>query len=540
MEIGVRSRSRSRTRRSSRSGSISRRSSIVSKRSLSSSSLTKLNITPTHLEGDLVVPQINANLDNSLPLDFLKQDIWALIKALRIGKWHKKNLDINKINVNRISGALTNSIYKLEYKDDTIKIPSLLLRVYGKNVDNIIDRDLELDTLVKLSSKKIGPKLLGIFSNGRFEQFLEGFITLDRFQIRDEVISQMLGRRMKDLHYKVSLEYNDIKDNMPSCWRLIYKWIDILENDGILDNFRSNGVKDEDIFLMSFEQFKVHIDHYKQWLFEKYDTMGFASNLKFCHNDTQYGNLLLHESFSAEDIIISDSTPNDSSTSLSTVIATSNKRDTSLVVIDFEYSGANFSAFDLVNHFCEWMTNYHDPLNSYFLNEKLFPSQVEQLNLIKAYVEYDFQYPSSNLKVDLPDLNHVTPSDLVQFEIKKLYNECVFWRCSVSIFWSIWGLIQNGPLKSSVNALAGEVSHEVGVGSTYTITTGLTSLELAENVIEDEITSSDDDFNYLKFSQQKAALAIGDLLQLGLLSKDELSENVAKNIKYLDCGLFDL
>ena len=69
------------------------------------------------------------------------------------------------------------------------------------------------------------------------------------------------------------------------------------------------------------------------------------------------------------------------------------------MVIDFEYSGANFPAYDIVNHFSEWMSDYHDPEKSYFIHQENYPNQLEQINLIKSYIEYDFQYPSSNLKL---------------------------------------------------------------------------------------------------------------------------------------------
>lgn len=48
----------------------------------------------------------------------------------------------------------------------------------------------------------------------------------------------------------------------------------------------------------------------------------------FCHNDTQYGNIL--------------------------------KTDAGeVVIIDFEYSNYNYRAFDIANHFCEWTADYH-------------------------------------------------------------------------------------------------------------------------------------------------------------------------------------
>lgn len=545
-----RPRSRSRTRNStanSRSTSATRRPSLSgTRKSLSSSSLNKLTITPTQIDDERSVPSVQAVLDNSLPADFFKQDIIALTKALRIHKWHKRNLNIHKLKITRISGALTNSIYKIDYVDEEqdIHLPSLLLRVYGKNVDELIDRDSELMTLIKLSQKRIGPRLLGIFTNGRFEQFLEGFVTLTKDQIRDQVISQMIGRRMKDLHYKVELTKEESNSPVPTCWRLIEKWLKIFETE-YKPGYEKAGVELEDIFMMDFDSFKKLVFKYKDWLFDKYKEDGFSLNYKFCHNDTQYGNLLLHNSFEPEEIVID--TPLGSSTNLPEVAikSTSNKKDSNLVVIDFEYSGPNFPAFDIVNHFSEWMSNYHDPERSYFINDTMFPTQLEQLNFIKAYIEYDFQLPSSNLKSAKSDGELLNSSDkqavsIIQYEIEKMFNECIYWRSSVQIFWALWGLIQNGPIEPRPEMSRKE--SEQGVDSTYNITVemekfGLQDLEITAG---DAITSSDDDFDYLKYSNQKIAIVVGDSIQFNLLDKDRVDSKYHEDIKYLSSKTYDL
>lgn len=545
-----RSRSRSRTRNStanSRSTSASRRSSLSSlhRRSLSSSSLNRLTITTTQVDQERSVPSVQVYLDNSLPLDFFKQDIIALTKTLRISKWHKRQLLAQHLTVNRISGALTNSIYKLEYHDEAqnIHLPALLLRVYGKNVDELIDRDNELAILVKLSQKRIGPRLLGIFSNGRFEQFLDGFVTLNKEQIRDKVLSQMLGRRMKDLHYKIELDSHDFTAE-PTCWKLIEKWLRIFETE-LLPGYLQANYDPKNVFVVEFSKFKEYVAKYKEWLFNKYGTEHFLSNYKFCHNDTQYGNLLLHESFNPEDVLIE-------SLSIDGEVASSHKKDANLVVIDFEYSGANFPAFDIVNHFSEWMSDYHDPEKSYFIHNKNFPTKSEQLNMIKSYVEYDFQYPSSNLKTSKkPEElfnNSTDPVHLMEFEIEKLYNECIYWRASVQIFWCLWGLIQNGPIRPQLHSNGSEQ----GINSTYNFTvdgdTDESSPRNSTVVTVDKngateveiITSSDDEFDYLKYANQKVDLILGDLIQFGIVDKKDIDEKHLQDIKYLDTKAFDL
>ncbi|KAK6465373.1 choline kinase [Scheffersomyces coipomensis] len=535
-----RSSSKNRTQPNSRSSSGTRRPSLSGRRSLSSSSLTKLTVTQTNIDTDRSIPTVDITLDNSLPLDFFKQDLLALIKALRISKWHKRQLTVSNLIVNRISGALTNSIYKLEYFDhqQNLRLPSLLLRVYGKNVDELIDRESELKTLIKLSSKRIGPRLLGIFTNGRFEQFLEGFITLGKKDIRDQIISQMLGRRMKDLHYKIELSHEDL-NSLPMSWRLIIKWLDLYEQEYLPIHLKSE-YDPTDVFFVEFQKFKQLVFQYKDWLFSKYDQSSFSSNYKFCHNDTQYGNLLLHESFDRQDII-NDDQHNDEDTAIT---VTSNKKDSNLVVIDFEYSGSNFPALDIVNHFSEWMSDYHDEKQSYYIHNENYPSQVEQLNLIKSYIEYDFQFPSTNLITNTQislDQQNISASDLIEFEIKKLYNECIYWRATVQIYWCLWGLIQNGPVK--IPSLTSNSTVEKGVDGTYTITTnGIENLSINDNdvAVEEAISSSDDDFDYLKYSQQKIALVMGDLIQFGFLSKDDIDEKYHSIIKVLDTKLYDI
>ncbi|KAK8438832.1 hypothetical protein ACI3LY_001103 [Candidozyma auris] len=533
-----RSRSRSRTRNStanSRSTSATRRPSLGSRRSLSSSSLASLTLTQQHFEhgAEMTIPSVSVTLDNTLPLDFFKQELIALIRALRISKWHKKHLTVQNVVVTRISGALTNSIYKVELKDPVTAAPSLLLRVYGKNVESIIDRDYELGILVKLSPKKIGPKLLGIFSNGRFEQFLEGFVTMTKDDVRSPVISQMIGRRMKDLHYKIDLDEKDRACELPQAWIQIFKWLGNFERD-FLPMYKESEIAD--ILLLPWPQFKQLLHAYKDWLFAKYDQARFSENYKFCHNDTQYGNLLLRNTFDPEEVI--QPAPEGS------MISTTNRRDNDLAVIDFEYSGANFPAFDIADHFAEWMSDYADEKQPHVIHEEAYPKREEIINLIKSYIEYDFRIPTSNLKtISKPSINESDVSQMQEYEVKKLYNEVILWRSTVQFFWCIWGLLQNGPPKSTDASALGSNSEEKGVTSTFKITTGIDALSVDDIAVVDDdeiIASTDDEFDYLKYSQQKAALIVGDMISFGLLSINDIRPEHHNLIKFLDTRTFDI
>lgn len=508
---------------------MSRRPSFtMSKRLLSSNSLGRLFVSASSVEfaGEKTIPSVNAHLDNTLPQDFFHQELVDLIKALRISKWHKRQLTVDNLKVNRILGALTNSVYKLEYRDPHAlsNPPLLLLRVYGKNVDDLIDRDAELKILIRLSSRHIGPKLLGIFNNGRFEQFLEGFVTMAKDDIRDPVLSQMIGRRMKKLHTLVELDARETKLEFPVAWLQLLKWLPLVERE-YLPIFEKDAI--ENTLLMPWASFKDLVFSYREFLFAKYDTDRLADNFCFCHNDTQYGNLLLKDSFDPCTL-----TP-------SSAPGTANETDHNLAVIDFEYAGPNFAAYDIADHFSEWMADYHDVDRPYFIHIDKYPSVEEKVNFLSSYVEYNSEPTSSNLKTATvpPD----EPAARVDFEVKKLFNEIIYWRATVLFFWLVWGLIQHASTKDPVADLGSKKATQ-GVGSMFEhldlVITNLKPSDTPEP--DDEITSTVDNFNYLKFSQQKAALVVGDMISFGLLSISDIAPQHHNKIKYLDTQVFEL
>ena len=66
-----------------------------------------------------------------------------------------------------------------------------------------------------------------------------------------------------------------------------------------------------------------------------------------------------------------------------------------LIVIDFEYAGANVPGLEFANHFSEWCYDYYDPEAPYALTHQLYPSTVEQERFIKAYIMHGAGLPLS-------------------------------------------------------------------------------------------------------------------------------------------------
>ncbi|KAG0678655.1 hypothetical protein C6P40_000310 [Pichia californica] len=577
-----------------RHSSNANRSKSKTRRTSLTDSLTILPYTSSS-EINIADNILNVNLDNSLPLDFFKKDVLSIIKSLKIPKWRKIDIKLNYklIRLDRISGAMTNCIYKITYKN----YYPILLRLYG-DVENIIDRNSELLTLIRLSKKNIGPKLLGCFNNGRFEEFLNNSITLNKFQIKDSKISRMIARRMKEFHYGVNLTFDEY-NNGPKSWLLIEKWLNLV------DSLIKNSTIDEqkNVFIQDWNSFKSLVLIYKNWLYDIYGSSeNLKDSLKFCHNDTQYGNLLFYSK--SDRLPMDDDSDNDNDndnenenenenddtkientliddneiTSLSLsnqidqlsiknipsqlplITDTNFKYDTRLTVIDFEYAGQNPPAYDITNHFSEWMYDYHDLNFNYKTDETKYPSVEERLNYLNSYIQYipgsttpnlipqsaNSNNSSSSISSHPPSLNKsrsvvsIKLSDLPS-NVTHLYNETIYWRSTSSIFWALWAVISKGSISLQKNNLESKDLNDFKSGPNgeqYKVINDNIN-DTVEDDSDEEFSKPtlDDEFDHLQYALGKIGIFIGDMIQFGLLNKDQIDLDKQINIKYLDTKL---
>ena len=63
--------------------------------------------------------------------------------------------------------------------------------------------------------------------------------------------------------------------------------------------------------------------------------------------------------------------------------------DAKLMVIDYEFCSYNYRAFDIANHFQEWMYEYTNKSYPYYsIAKDKFPSQETRVNsIVNSYVE---------------------------------------------------------------------------------------------------------------------------------------------------------
>lgn len=302
------------------------------KKTLSRGSLHRTASSDTdYIDGDVIVPSCDSWLDNSKTLSYtggsvstddlagnsmrqerdreawltFKNEIIRAAHTLKLKGWRKVPLDAgDSVDVERLSGALTNAVYvvtppsQLPDPDVKVKPKKILLRIYGPQVEHLIDRDNELRVLQRLARKKIGPRLLGTFKNGRFEQFFNA-ITLTSPDLREPETSRQIAKRMRELHDGIELLYTE-REAGPGVWKNWDQWLDNVERittfldnqfDASADTIRRNSVvhawkANGYVCGVPWPQFKAMVTKYRKYLESFYrDQRDINDRLIFGHND---------------------------------------------------------------------------------------------------------------------------------------------------------------------------------------------------------------------------------------------------------------
>ncbi|KAL8759260.1 MAG: hypothetical protein Q9199_000873 [Rusavskia elegans] len=566
-------------------------------------------------DGDMLVPSADVTLDNSKTLSYtggagssqvdlvgsskkskkerdawiqFKNEIVRLTHTLKCKGWRRVPLEGADIGVERLSGALTNAVYVVSppkdlsqllpnTNDSTVSLATkkppakLLLRIYGPQVEHLIDRDNELQILRRLARKRIGPRLLGTFTNGRFEEFFNA-VTLTAKDLRNPETSKQIAKRMRELHEGIELLQEE-RDAGPFVWRNwdswvgrcadVISWLDekmIAGRQGT-GGTAANAWKQRGLVCgVEWPVFRKTVERYRRWLEEQYGgSDAVRDTLVFAHNDTQYGNLLRLKPSGESPLLIP---------------ANEHKQ---LIVIDFEYASANVPGLEFANHFTEWCYNYHVASSSYALHERRYPRVEEQHRFLKAYVQHrpfrpslSTQSSSTSLR---PSLSHsvsnfmldsrAPPAQIaeeekgreekVENEIRRLMHEARIWRPANSAMWVAWGIVQ-AKVKGMDEALEAKKTAEdeknVSGGREATGPDPSTpeSKGLAEDMEEKrteearggsaEGADADDEeeagFDYLGYAQERAMFFWGDMLQMGLVGKEELPEEVRAKVKVVE------
>ncbi|XP_042197413.1 choline kinase alpha isoform X2 [Callorhinchus milii] len=308
------------------------------------------------------------------------------------GAW--KSLPEEEFQISIIRGGLSNLLFLCSLPDTKSCVAdeprNVLLRLYGAILQGTEALVLESVMFAILAERCLGPKLYGIFPQGRLEQFIPSR-KLETQELSIPNISAEIARKMATFH------------GMKMPFNKEPKWLFCTMEKYLKQVMRISFTRESYI-----RKFHKLLSYNLPQELEKLRSLLHATHspVVFCHNDCQEGNLLLLDN-------------------------TGESSEQKLMLIDFEYSSYNFRGFDIGNHFCEWIYDYTYEKYPFFLASiENYPTQTQQLHFIRNY-KAEYQNGFDNLD----DTERVKMEEQMLQEINR-------YALASHFFWGLWSIIQ--------------------------------------------------------------------------------------------------
>jgi len=253
----------------------------------------------------------------------------------------------------------------------------VLVRVYGIGTDAIIDRDAEKENMKLLQRIGCGSQLYAEFNNGISYEFIHGDM-LSQDRLHDPAVYPLVAQMMAKMH-------NINTGSKPGLWNKLEHFI----------NTSPDKLKDKQKQIRFAKEYLTKAELREEASQLECLLSSSSSPVVFCHNDVLLANVVV--------------------------------QDDKVLFIDMEYGAPNYAAYDIANHFCEFvgMPEGDGPQLDY---EKWFPGRKYQMEWIHKYLtEY-------HMLVDQPP-----PT---QEQVESTYSTVQQFTLCAHLFWSVWAVIQ--------------------------------------------------------------------------------------------------
>ncbi|XP_065611174.1 choline kinase alpha isoform X2 [Cyrtonyx montezumae] len=317
--------------------------------------------------------------------------LWC--KEFLPGAW--RGLREEQLRISPIRGGLSNMLFQCSLPDSVETVADeprkVLLRLYGAILQMGAEAMvLESVMFAILAERALGPKLYGIFPQGRLEEFIPSRkLSTEELSLPD--ISAEIAEKMAVFH------------GMKMPFNKEPKWL-----FGTMEKYLNQVLRIKFTRESKTRKLNKLLSYNLPQEMKNLRSMleATSSPVVFCHNDCQEGNILLLE-------------------------GRENSEKQKLMLIDFEYSSYNYRGFDIGNHFCEWMYDYTYEKYPFFKASVLkYPSKKQQLHFISSYLSA-FQDGFENLSNE---------------EKSKLEEEMLLevnrFALASHFFWGLWSIIQ--------------------------------------------------------------------------------------------------
>ncbi|CAG4940598.1 unnamed protein product [Colias eurytheme] len=299
--------------------------------------------------------------------------IYSILEEIR-PNWRPENI---KFKI--FTDGITNKLVACEINNNTDESENIVLvRIYGNKTDLLIDRTAEVRNITTLHKLNLAPEIYGVFKNGLAYQYYPG-VTLNIDSVIDEKISAMVAKQMAKMH-KVELDKKIKKESM--IWDKIEQFLALLPepfSDPSKQTRFANSFGTITRLRIEFERLKSHL-------------ITTESPIVFAHNDLLLGNVIYNEN------------------------------NGTVSFIDYEYAAYNYQAYDIANHFNEFVGISIDDIDY-----SRYPNKEFQLFWIRTYLTEYFD-----------DLDPETLSS----KTEEVYREVQLLSLVSHFMWGIWSLVQ--------------------------------------------------------------------------------------------------
>ncbi|NXJ88620.1 EKI2 kinase, partial [Corythaixoides concolor] len=299
--------------------------------------------------------------------------------ALRLMRELRPGWEPARVKTKLFTDGITNKLVAC-YTDEGMT-DAVLVRVYGRKTELFVDRETELRNFQVLRAHGCAPDLYCVFQNGLCYQFLPG-IALGPDHMRDPHIFRLVAQEMARVH---AIHANGSLSK-PILWQKLHEYLTLLKTD--LSPKVSNPSLQQDV--PSLEMLEREL----AWMKETLSQVG--SPVVLCHNDLLCKNIIY------------------------------DRAQEHVHFIDYEYTGYNYQAFDIGNHFNEFAGVKE-------VDYCLYPSKDTQLQWLHSYLQAYKQLTQGDCG----------GAGVSEEELEALYVQVNKFSLASHFLWACWGLIQD-------------------------------------------------------------------------------------------------
>ena len=313
-------------------------------------------------------------------MDTYKDVFYDQVLPLVKPQWQPQDLETHVFE-----SGVTNTLVAFYKKDVGLQNSGtdvVLLRINGEGTDKIINRLDEVVTIISLSEEGLCPPLFAELKNGLCYGYLPGRRLKVHETTSNVFFMQRVARIMAKLHSLAIPDY--FKTREPFLW---FKIDELLMN--VPTSFVDKDIQDKFLASIgSIDNLREEIAITKELILNECN-----SPIVFCHNDIHSANLIYNEETDG------------------------------INLIDYEYAGPNYLAYDLADHFCEFAGVENVDYDKY-------PDEMVQKAWIRTYLE------------EAGKLKGGTRASISNSSIHTLYVDVSKMTLGCHLLWVVWALFQ--------------------------------------------------------------------------------------------------